>query len=238
VGVVGTALVALVTQLLNLIGTGEWIHVLLIGSAFDGWHGLFKAHPFYDQLILCSLVSLAWITVCLWGAWMILARRDFAGTPVSRRAGWVLPVRAVAVAVVVIVFLAIASNWGPAGITPAKLRASLAPEFNNVTILQQKLLGREVPDGAKLSILPSCSRRASKPNGPGDWICTLDVFIPQPGADPFQQTPVSYDVSVQSNGCYKAESPPQFVGQQTMRDAHGKSVVNPLFVIYGCVNPL
>jgi len=66
----------------------------------------------------------------------------------------------------------------------------------------------------------------------------LTVFIPQPGAVPFQQTPVTYDLTVQSNGCYKATSPPSFVGQQTMRDGNGKQVVNPLFVFYGCFNPL
>jgi hypothetical protein len=69
-------------------------------------------------------------------------------------------------------------------------------------------------------------------------MCTLTVLIPQPGAVPFQQTPVTYDVSVQANGCYKAESPPSFVGGQTMRDGQGNTVVNPLFVFYGCFNPL
>jgi ABC-2 type transport system permease protein len=38
VGVLGPALVALVTQLLGLIGKGVWVHLLLVGSAFDGWH--------------------------------------------------------------------------------------------------------------------------------------------------------------------------------------------------------
>ena len=92
--------------------------------------------------------------------------------------------------------------------------------------------------GARLNVLPSCSRRASSPTGPGEWICTLNVFIPQPGAVPFQQTPVSYDVTVQANGCYKAQSPPSFVGQQTMRAAGGHQVVNSLFVLYGCFDPL
>ena len=55
---------------------------------------------------------------------------------------------------------------------------------------------------------------------------------------PFTQTPVAYDVSVQSNGCYKAESPPAYVGQQTVRDAQGQNVVNPLFVVYACFNTL
>jgi hypothetical protein len=139
---------------------------------------------------------------------------------------------------VVVAFLAVAGNRGPSGDTAARLKASLTPALNNLTILQQRELGRTVPAGTRLNVLPSCNRRASTPSGPGDWICTLDVFIPQPGADPFQPTPVTYDVSLQSNGCYKAESPPSFVGQQTMRDAAGHQVVNPLFVIYGCFNPL
>ncbi len=52
VGVLGTILVALVMQLLALVGTGTWVHALLLASAFDGWHGLFTAHPFYSPLVL------------------------------------------------------------------------------------------------------------------------------------------------------------------------------------------
>ncbi len=238
VGVLGPSLVALVTQLLNLIGKGVWAHLLLIGSAFDAWHGLFSAHPFYGPLLVSSAVALVWITVALGASWLILRRRDFAGVPVARRAGWAVPARTVAVATALIALLAIAANWGPTGATAARLRSSITPAFDNLTLLQQRLLGRAVPAGASLNVVPTCTRHGPAPQGPGDWSCTLVVFIPQPGAVPFQQTPVTYEVSVQANGCYKAESPPSFVGQQTMRDAHGRSVVNPLFVIYGCFNIL
>ena len=238
VGVIGPALVDLVMQLLLLVGSGVWLHMLLAASAFQGWYALFTAHPYFGPLVIACIVSLIWIVASLVGSWLIIRRRDFAGTPVSRRPGWVVPVRVAVGAAAVVAFLAIASNWGPAGDTAAKLKASIEPAFNNLTVLQQRELGRMVAPGAKLNVLTSCSRRASTPAGPGDWICTLDVFIPQPGAQPFQNTPVTYDVSVQSDGCYKAESPPSFVGQQTMKDAHGNQVVNPLFVIYGCFNPL
>ncbi len=238
VGVVGPALVDLVMQLLLLVGSGVWLHMLLAASAFQGWYALFTAHPYYGPLAIACIVSLIWIAACLTGSWLILRRRDFAGAPVARRAGWVMPVRVAVGAAALVAFLAIASNWGPAGDTAAKLKASIDPAFNNLTLLQQRELGRTVAPGAKLNVLTSCSRRASTPTGPGDWICTLDVFIPQPGAVPFNQTPVTYDVSLQSNGCYKAESPPSFVGQQTMKDSGGNQVVNPLFVIYGCFNPV
>jgi ABC-2 type transport system permease protein len=238
VGVLGPALVDLVMQLLALVGTGVWLHLLLASSGFDAWHPLFVAHPFYGPLAIGEIVSLIWIAACLGASWLLLRRRDFAGAPVTRRAGWVAPVRVAVASAAVIALLALASNWGPVGVTAARVKASITPTFNNLTLLQQRELGRTVPAGARLNTLPSCSRRASSPTGPGDWVCTLTVFIPQPGAVPFQQTPVSYDLTVQSNGCYKATSPPSFVGQQTMRAGNGKQVVNPLFVFYGCFNPL
>ena len=238
VGVVGPALIDLVMQLLLLVGSGVWLHLLLASSAFQDWYALFTAHPYFGPLVVACIVSLIWIAAALAGSWLLIRRRDYAGAPVSRRPGWVVPVRVAVGSAALVAFLAVASNWGPAGDTAAKLKASLEPTFNNLTLLQQRELGRVVAPGAKLNVLTNCSRRASTPKGPGDWICTLDVFIPQPGAQPFNQTPVTYDVSLQSNGCYKAESPPSFVGQQTMKDAHGNQVVNPLFVIYGCFNPL
>jgi ABC-2 type transport system permease protein len=238
VGVLGPALVDLVMQLLALVGTGVWLHLLLASSGFDAWHPLFVAHPFYGPLVIGEIVSLIWIVACLGASWLLLRRRDFAGAPVTRRAGWVAPVRVAVASAAVIAVLALASNWGPVGVTAARVKASITPTFNNLTLLQQRELGRTVPAGARLNTLPNCSRRASSPTGPGDWVCTLTVFIPQPGAVPFQQTPVSYDLTVQSNGCYKATSPPSFVGQQTMRAGNGKQVVNPLFVFYGCFNPL
>ncbi len=240
IGVMGPSVVGLVMQLLALVGTGAWVHLLLVGAAFNSWTGLFTAHPFYGPLIVSMIVSVIWTAGCLTAAWLILRRRDFAGAPVVRRAGWVMPVRVVVVSVAVIAVVAVATNWGPAAVTPARLKANITPTFNNLTLLQQRELGRSVPPGSKLNILSSCNRRSGGNQGPGDdWVCTLNVVTPQQaGALPFQVTPVSYDVSVKSNGCYKADAPPSFVGQQMMQVPHGRSVVNPLFTIYGCFNPL
>jgi len=238
IGVIGPGLVALAVQLLLLVGSGIWAHMLLVGSAFNSWHALFSAHPFYGPLIIGIVVSLAWTIACLSASWLILRRRDFAGTPVARRQGWGIPVRITLALAGTIALLVIATDWGPVGVTAARLQASLTPTFNNLTLLQQRALGRPVPTGAKLNIVPSCSRRGSTPRGPGDWVCTMNVFIPQPGAVPFQQTPVTYDVSVQSDGCYKAQSPPAFIGNQLLRDARGHDVVNPLYTIYGCFNTI
>ncbi|HEX3433527.1 MAG TPA: ABC transporter permease [Solirubrobacteraceae bacterium] len=235
VGVLGPVLVAVVMQLLALIGSGAWVHALLLASAFDIWHGLLATPKFYGPLIIAAVVCVLWGGACAWASWRILRRRDFAGTPVAKRPGWSLPLRAVLGAAALIVLLGVAGNWGPTAVTRARLEASIAPAFNSLTLLQQRELGRSVPRGAKLDARTSCARRSGKSEGAGDdWSCTISTIAPKAGAYPLQLTPVVYDVSVKSDGCYKAQSPPSFVGQQTMSDARGRNVVNPLFTIYGC----
>lgn len=237
-GVLGPLLVALITQLLDLIGKGVIVHELLIGSAFDGWHGLFTSNPFFGQLLVGSLVSVAWIAACLTASWRIMRRRDFLSVVGGRGPSWTAPIRVVAVSGVVIAALALGCSAGPTGVTAYRVAYAIGREFNNVTLLQQQLIGRHAPANAGLYVQPSCNRRAAKAIGPGDWNCSIYVYLPQPNAVPYQLTSVEYDVSVQYNGCYKAQSPPAFLGGATMRDAAGHSVTNPLFIVYGCFNVL
>jgi ABC-2 type transport system permease protein len=237
-GVLGPLLVALVTQLLDLIGKGVIVHDLLIGSAFDGWHGLFTNHPFFGPVLIGSLVSVIWIAVCLSLSWRIMRRRDFLTGVSGAGPNWTAPVKVVAVSTAVVAVLALASSVGPNGVTANRVAYAIGREFNNVTLLQQQLIGRRVPANARLYVQPQCNRRGAKAIGPGDWNCNIYVYLPQPNAVPYQLTSVEYDVSVQYNGCYKAQSPPAFLGGPTMIDAKGRSVTNPLFIVYGCFNVL
>ncbi len=239
VGVIGPMLVALVMQLLALTGTGVWVHQLLLASAFDGWHGLFTLHPFYSELLVACIISIVWIVVCASAAWAILRRRNFAGAPSGRGSGWGTPLRGALLFTALIAALGLAGSRGPVGVTATRLTDSIAPTFSNLTLLEQRLVGRSGETTANLKILAHCGRRAATSRGPGDdWYCTLDALIAQPGAVPFWGTPVTYDISVKSNGCYKAEAPPTSVGNIMMRDAHGHNVVNPLAMIYGCFNTI
>jgi ABC-2 type transport system permease protein len=232
-GVLAPLIIALLTQLLDLIGHGWIVHTLLIGSGFDGWHGLFVARPFFGPFVVSGCVSLLWIAACLTASWYVLRRRDFVAA--NSGANWRTPISVVGVAVVVIAVLALCSSLGPQSVTGYRLAASLGQTFNNATLMQQQLIGRYAPPNAKLKVLPNCHKHGSA-GGPGDYLCNLYVYLPQPKSVPFQQTNVEYDVSVQYNGCWKASSPPAFVGGQTMADANGKQVTNPLFVVYGCFN--
>jgi ABC-2 type transport system permease protein len=238
-GVIGPGLAALAMQLLLLVGAGIWAHMALVASAFGAWHALFTARPYFGPLLISIIVSVVWVAVSLSFSWVILRKRDFAGAPVTRRQGWATPLRVALALAGVIALLAIAGNWGPVGVTSARVQASFLSNFNNLTLLQQREVGRAVASNAKLSILfPTCSRRGSTPTGSGEWVCTFDVLSQATGPLPPQQTTVSYELSVQSDGCYKAQSPPAFIGQQQMRDDHGQYVVNPLYTIYGCFNTL
>ncbi len=238
VGVVGPLVVALATTLLNLIGQGVWVHLLLVGSTFTNYFALFTAHAYFGPLLVSCLMSLVWTAGSLLAAWLILRRRDFLAGGASRPAGWRGPVRVAVGTAVVVAVLAFATNLGPIGITQARVQHAMAGTFSDVSLLQQKLLGRTPPAGARLDVQPYCSRRGAAPRGPGDWLCNVYVYLPQPKSVPFQQTNVDYDVSVASNGCFKAQSPPNFIGGQTMTDNRGRSTTNPLFVVYGCFNPL
>ena len=101
-GVIGPALVALVMQLLLLVGSGRVApHAPRLLGVRRLVHAV-RRPPYYGPLAIACIVSVIWIVACLAGSWLILRRRDFAGTPVSRRPGWVVPVRvAVGSAVVV-----------------------------------------------------------------------------------------------------------------------------------------
>src|SRR5579875_698919 len=235
-GVLAPLMVALVTQLLDLVGRGVVVHMLLIGSAFDGWHGLFVARPFFGPMAVSALVCLVWIAACLTISWTVLRRRDFV-TGIGK-ASWTLPLRVVGVTVAVIAVLALTAGLGPGAVTGNRVAGSIGATFNNVTLLQQALIGRYAPPSAHLRVLPNCNKRGAADTGPGDWLCNLYVYVPQPRSVPFQQINVEYDVSVQYNGCWKASSPPSFIGGQTMADKAGRQVTNPLYVVYGCFNVL
>ncbi len=237
-GVVGPVLVALVTTLLGLIGSGVWMHLLLVGSTFTAYFALFTAHPYFGPLLVSIAANLLWAIGAIAASWAILRRRDFVARVASRRSTWVAPLRVLVAATATIAILALLGNVGPVGVTAPRLDTAVATTFNNLTLLQQQIIGRQVPAGARLDIVPYCNRRGQRSLGPGDWTCNVDVFLPQPKRVPFQRSIVEYDVSVSADGCFKAQSPPAFVGSPTMTDAAGRQVVNPLFIVYGCFNSL
>jgi hypothetical protein len=225
-------IVGVAMQLLALVGKGEVVRTLLLTSGFDAWHGLFTVPAYYGPVARSAAVAGAYVAISLAVAWILLRRRDFAGSDAGGRSGWVAPVRALAIAGATVALLAIASDWGASSVTASRLEASISSTFSNLAVYQQQLLGRRVPAGAGLDVLPTCKRRGvSTPyRGQGDdWHCTLVVVGRQA-----QQMPLGFDVNVRANGCYTAEGPPSVIGPATIRSRDRGVVPNPLSVFDGC----
>lgn len=245
VGVLAPVLVGLCDQVLALTGNGAWFHLVLPSSAFTAWPGTFSGHLFLGPAIVSELACVAWIALAVAGTWRILSRREFMPAPAPDDR--VAPVRRLLVPGRIVIAtgatLAVAvalTTVGPAGVTNRRLAASLAATFRSLTVLQQNELGHPIPAGSKYTILPLCNKRGLRPVGPGDWDCTVGVYVLLPGgSQPLTDTPVDYDVSIASDGCYKAAAPAFIVGGPTIseRGTHHRAI-NPLNVIYGCFNVL
>jgi hypothetical protein len=143
-------------------------------------------------------------------------------------------VRRVAVGLVAAAAVVVLAGCGPVDITRAKLQDDFGPTFRNMYVLQQKLLGhtpRSVP--ARVSRARCVKGGNGTPDrGPGDnWTCLVDW----PAADGHIEG-LTYEVDVKPEGCYTAQGPATYVGQQTMRAADGRSVTNPLFEFDGCLD--
>ena len=75
-GIGGPVLLGLVLQLGAFVDGPEWARRLLLVSAFDAWHGLLDAHPYYGPIAAGAGISSASILVCLILAYALLRRRD------------------------------------------------------------------------------------------------------------------------------------------------------------------
>lgn len=238
-GVLGPVLVGYAMQLLALVGDSQWAHLLLVGSAFDGWHAFAGEQVHAGPLLVSAAVSLGWTGASLGAAWWILRRREFAGSPGGSATDWPRLLRWVAGGIAALVLVAFACTVGPTGVTETRLEDSVTTTYNNLTSYQQRLLGRPVPPGAAVAGFTFCTRRGHDSHGPGDdWVCSLQMKTPLVNSPIPGQSQIPYDVDVESNGCYRAEGSPAFVGTRTMKAPGGREAVNPLFIFYGCFNTL
>lgn len=127
--------------------------------------------------------------------------------------------------------LAATVGCGPVDVTRARLQNDLGPTFENMYVLQQRLLGNGNVNPPAATGVARCSKGGpSVPDrGPGDWLCQ----VRWPGPDGIVR-PLGYDVRVQPTGCYTAQGPASFVGQQLITTQGGGRVTNPLFEFDGC----
>ena len=138
-----------------------------------------------------------------------------------------------AITVIVAVVLG-ASGCGSSGITADRLNRAVAPTFANLYVLQQSLRGRKVA-AASLNSRADCGRGGPETADSGagnDWLCTVTWFNTGPNI----AVTASYQVHVQTNGCYTADGdgPADLNGRQLITAADGATVTNPLWQFDGC----
>lgn len=75
-GVGVPVVVGLTMQLYALVDGPETVRRLLIGSGFGAWHGLLTEPRFYGPVVHSTVVSAAYVVVCLAAAYRMMLRRD------------------------------------------------------------------------------------------------------------------------------------------------------------------
>jgi ABC-2 type transport system permease protein len=68
--------IGLLMQLVAFVDGPEAARVLLLGTAFGAWHGLFADPQFIGPLVSATVVSLLYVSICLVLAYQVLVRRD------------------------------------------------------------------------------------------------------------------------------------------------------------------
>jgi ABC-2 type transport system permease protein len=137
------------------------------------------------------------------------------------------------------------AGCGSTGISAAAIDISLRGTFANLYVLQQVEEGYARPSRAALAVTATCTKggATSVQAGPGDdWTCAVDYHVSGLASD----VTATYDVNVQSDGCYAAESDGpatvdtplgrQEIGDEarTITAVGAGRVVNPLWLIDGC----
>jgi ABC-2 type transport system permease protein len=232
IGVLGPPIVGLLMVLISLLGSGLVLRTLMLTNGFEAWHGLQLDPPKYGPFLFGAVVAAAYAYLCLDAARTILRRRDFAGEGATPLRWSPLVRRSVLIAVAVVAVLAVASRLDPTWITADRLEASVGSTFRNLVAVQQTMQGQPVA-ASSIGVFPFCKREAVR-SGPSrgagdDWICAFNVNSTRLG-----QLSLTYRLTVKPDGCYTAEGP-ESVGPMHVRDAQGRTVVNPLFAFDGCM---
>lgn len=127
---------------------------------------------------------------------------------------------------------------GGSTVTRPRLERSLAQSFSNIYVKQAAMVGRHGLAPADLHARAMCDKHGPDVAdvGPGsDWICLMSWDDPQVPMPP--EGYGKFEVNVHSNDCYTVASPTKLTGYQTITDARGREVTNPVFEYDACFDP-
>lgn len=143
--------------------------------------------------------------------------------------------RAMRRAAIPLVALALAVSACRSPIRSTGLADAVQVTFTRLYVLDQRQRGLPV-DETNLHTRVTCGRdNPDQPHaGPADdWLCNI-VWRTNAATS----AGATYTVTVRADGCYTADGdgPVDLVGSQTLVDADGSTVLNPLWAFDGCLD--
>lgn len=118
-------------------------------------------------------------------------------------------------------------------VTRARVEGSVGPAFARLYAQRVPLLPH--PDATGVTFDPECHRTTpgTDDQGPGaDWICLVS-YVDSTG----ERQDGKLEVQVHSNSCWTTAASSKLVGNNTLTDARGAVVPNPVFEFDGCFDP-
>src|SRR5262245_35297540 len=135
-------------------------------------------------------------------------------------------------AVAVVLSIA-AASCGPSPITPDRIQSAIAPTFANLVQVQVSWLGLPPMAASDFEVTATCRKPSTGDGksgaGAGEWVCTL--HWQGPDRRTLRDT---YDLFVNTDGCYTATVAGESLGGPTLRGPNGTPVRNLLYAFEGC----
>ncbi|GHD93032.1 ABC transporter permease [Streptomyces naganishii JCM 4654] len=242
-GLLLPALVALGTQVAQMLPLPVAVRLALPGYAFTAWNGLFTSPAQTGPLLIGVVVGLAWGLLATALAYLLFLRRDFTGPAddgSGRRAltAGLLPLTALLAATTLILTQAAGAPATGSGIERNKVQRSLATAFAHLYRMQTSQLHRPAVTEAQLRATAACDKSDGRadPEGAGnDWRCVVTWYLPgvtAPGR-------AVYQLDITADGRYVADGdgPKEVNGYFLVRTPAGDAP-NPLWQFDGNVELL
>jgi ABC-2 type transport system permease protein len=232
-------LVALGTQVAQMLPLPVAVRLALPGYAFISWNGLFTAPLQLAPLLIGVAVSLAWAVLATAMAHLLFLRRDFTNPAydgAGRRAFTVGVLPLAALTAVTVAVLAVAAP--STGITQAKVERSLATAFAHLYRTQTEQLHRPAVTEARLRASAACTKsdgQAAQQGAGNDWRCVVTWHLPGTAVT----GTAIYQLDVGSDGRFVADGdgPKEVNGYFLVRTETGDAP-NPLWQFDGNVELL
>ncbi|MFF0017112.1 ABC transporter permease [Streptomyces sp. NPDC005374] len=231
--------VALGTQVAQMLPLPVAVRLALPGYAFVSWNGLFTSPAQLTPLLIGVAVSLVWAVLATVLAFLLFLRRDFTNLAydgAGRRGLTVglLPLAGLTALSVAVIAVAVPST----GIQRDKVQRSLATAFAHLYRMQTDQLHRPAVTEAQLRASAACTKSDGQAaqEGPGnDWRCVVTWHLPGAAV----AGTAIYQLDIGSDGRFVADGdgPKEVNGYFLVRTETGDAP-NPLWQFDGDVDLL